>query len=109
MRCARDNKSSTVLQASTDAVSQYGLPIQVRGDRGGENTQVADCMIAHRGTTEEALFVAEVFTIRGLNDFGVMSSVLAILQPLQETENDLFALHNIYVPRQFEHFPRIME
>ena len=58
---------------------------------------------------EEALFVAEVFTIRGLNDFGVMSSVLAILQPLQETENDLFALHNIYVPRQFEHFPRIME
>lgn len=44
-----DNRAQTVLSLFLAAVETYGTPSRVRGDRGGENIDVAVWMIRHRG------------------------------------------------------------
>ena len=43
----------------------YSLPSRVRGDRGGENVEVADFMISQCGEGREAFYADEVFTTKG--------------------------------------------
>ena len=38
--CSTNNEASTVMASYLDAVSMYGLPVQVRSDQGGENIEV---------------------------------------------------------------------
>ena len=47
LRCSTNNKASTVLQLFRSAVETHGLPSRVRGENGGENTQVAQFMFNH--------------------------------------------------------------
>lgn len=54
LHCSTNNKASTVLRLFKDAVQSYVMPMQVRGDRGGENVLVADFIIAARGTNRNS-------------------------------------------------------
>ena len=45
LKCANNNRSSTVLNIFSEAVYIFGIPRHVRNDRGGENTLVANYMI----------------------------------------------------------------
>lgn len=49
VRCCPNNEAATVLQLFQDGVQRFGLPYRVRGDRGGENVDVARFMVANRG------------------------------------------------------------
>ena len=49
LRASTNNLAETVLDAFLQAVEDYGMPSRVRGDRGGENIEVAVWMIKHRG------------------------------------------------------------
>ena len=52
LHCSNDNTAETVLGLFTDAVQTYGRPLRVRGDRGTENTKVAEYMINQGGTLQ---------------------------------------------------------
>lgn len=49
LRASTNNFADTVLDVFLEAVKAYGVPSRVRGDRGGENVEVAIWMIKHRG------------------------------------------------------------
>ena len=50
LKCANNNRASTVLELFQSATRQYGIPSRVRADKGGENARVADFMVMQRGT-----------------------------------------------------------
>ena len=45
LQVVTDNSSTTVLSFFKDSVNKHGLPSCVRGDRGGENKDIAIYMI----------------------------------------------------------------
>jgi hypothetical protein len=44
-----NNRASTVMDLFREAVTSYGVPSRVRGDRGGENFKVAEWMTDRQG------------------------------------------------------------
>ena len=47
LKASTNNCASTVLSAFTSAIEEFGLPSQVRVDRGGENSMIAQYMLEH--------------------------------------------------------------
>ena len=43
LSCSNNNKSTTIFRHFQDAVHQFGLPMRVRSDCGGESVKVSNC------------------------------------------------------------------
>lgn len=57
LRCCTNNRASTVLHFFQEGVGRFSVPQRVRGDRGGENVDVARFMINHHGTGRGSFIV----------------------------------------------------
>lgn len=44
-----NNRASTVMESFIGGINTFGLPSRVRSDKGGENIDVAQFMVEHRG------------------------------------------------------------
>jgi hypothetical protein len=49
LRASTNNRATTLLEIFLQAIAKYGVPLRVRGDRGGENIEVSVWMVVHRG------------------------------------------------------------
>lgn len=64
MRCSTNNKASTMCSLFDSACQQYGIPLRVRTDYGGENVQVWDRMITTSGTNASVVVGSSVHNER---------------------------------------------
>ena len=111
LTCADNNRATTVLQAFTNAVANFGLPNKVRTDCGGENVDIWRHMIEAHSTETAVITGSSVHNERIERLWRdvfrcVVSSFYQIfyeleteqlLDPLNEV--DLFCLHQVYLPR----------
>lgn len=112
LHCCNNNNSSTVYNLFLKAANCYGLPSRVRCDQGGENVQVAQHMLEHRGVDRRSVIVGSsvhnqrverfwrdmhrCVTILYYRLFYFMESE-GTLDPV--SERDLYALQYVFLPR----------
>ena len=114
LKCSNNNKAETVFEAFIDGVQQLGLPERVRGDRGGENIQVAAFMLEHpmRGTGRGSFITGQSIHNQRIEQLwrDVFSQCTMIFYQLFyymedngifsiDNESHIFCLHYIYIPR----------
>ena len=112
VKCADNNRSSTVLEFFGDGVSQFGLPDSIRSDHGGENVAVWRYMIlTHNGDYSSVLTGSSVHNERVerlwrdvhrcvLSTFSDVFRILereGVLNCINEV--DLYCLHYVFLPR----------
>ena len=112
LHASDNNSADTVSNLFRAAVGQCGWPSRVRSDRGGENIDVARLMVTVRGTGKRSHLVGSSVhnqrierlwrdTFRCVCRFFYFlfyeMEDLGILDP--DRDNDLFALHYVFIPR----------
>lgn len=111
-KCSNNNLSQTAFNGFQDAIRQYGRPLRVRTDKGGENVSIWQDMINNSPLREMAAITGSSVHNQRVERFNgdlnrhcanVIKPELynleseGVLDPSNDT--DLFCLHYVYVPR----------
>ena len=111
LKCANNNRASTVAESFDIAISTYGIPARVQSDHGGENVDVWQFMVGHHNDESCVTVGSSTHNERierlwrdvqtsVLKPFAELFRVLEsddTLDPLNDI--DLFGLHHIFIPR----------
>ena len=105
LKCADNNRASTVLSAFVEAAHIHGLPERVRTDHGGENIEVWRFIVDQHGSASSVIAGSSTHNERIERLWrDVYRCVVSIMFFNLESENpgneiDLYCLHFIYLPR----------
>lgn len=111
LKCAPDNKGSTVLGAFLEAVKKFGVPARVRGDHGKENFALAEYFrnlksnwnayiqgpSVHNQRIERLHYDTTHCVLSHFIDLFLFMEEHMILDRCNDI--DLFCLHRIYLPK----------
>ena len=104
-----DNRTQTVLNLFHTAIETYGTPSRVRGDRGGENIDVAVWMIQHRGPNRSSLWgqstqnsrIERLWVDTGINFVRQWKAFFICLEDIHELDvsnpHHLWLLHYLFL------------
>ena len=110
VKCSNNNCAATVLNAFLEGVSVFGMPIRVRTDHGGENTEIWKHMLTATGKQSSVLTGCLVHNERIERMWRdvtrcVSSLYISIFRRLEsegllasDNEVDLFCLHFVFIP-----------
>ena len=111
LRCSTNNQAATVMASFADAVAKYGVPEQVRSDRGGENVAVWQYMLEQHHSESAVLVGSSTHNERierlWRDVYRCVGVLFADLFREMEGEGnlsclnevDLFCLHSVFLPR----------
>ena len=111
LSCSDNNRACTALHSFIGAVSDYGLPEQIRTDHGGENIRIWEYMIDQHNTNSVVITGSSTHNERIERLWRDVYRCVAVLyhdlfRQLEDeelldpfNEVDLYCLHYVFIPR----------